>query len=269
MNAAMSDTLSTSSPPNGAVQSTSTPSENDEEAPTTGLWTKPAGSFMQSEAGPTGASADEPDGTTSGNPQQRQESKPERVHHPADPYASRIHIPSGRPLATFAKRFTAYLIDGVVFGAFLLYLEFWIRAFTLGTIVYEALNWALAVYYVLLVGGALGQTPGMRAMKIAVRDFDTGKAVGYRNAAKRTLVMWAGGIPFEAGLIIDCLFPLWDKNQQSLHDRCVLPGHLRRRLPPGPGREERDRDAPQRRDRHPATLLAKGDESPDTQRHRH
>ncbi len=146
-------------------------------------------------------------------------SQQDRVFRPSDPYAHPVHIPSGRPLATWAKRFAAYLIDGVVFGAAVVYLEFWIQGLALNAIVYEALDWALAVYYVLLIGGYRGQTPGMRAMKIAVRDIDTGKTVGYRNAVKRTFVMWIGSIPVGLGLIVDCLFPLWDKSQQALHDR--------------------------------------------------
>ncbi len=232
----MSDTLSVSSAednedddaPNQAHtnESDSTYSqlptnENGDTRPRSTLWTVPD---EPSSDGATSyeESTDHDETTEPDAPlrvQPRRTPREARVHQPADPYASRIHIPSGRPLATFAKRFTAYVIDGVVFGAFLLYLEFWIRAFTLGTVVYEALNAALTVYYVLLVGGARGQTPGMRAMKIAVRDMVTGQTVGYRNAVKRTLLMWLCSIPFEAGLIVDCLWPLWNENQQALHDR--------------------------------------------------
>ncbi len=59
----------------------------------------------------------------------------DRVHRPADPYARAIHIPSGRPSATWAKRFAAYLIDGLVFGVALIYVEFWIQGLALNAVV--------------------------------------------------------------------------------------------------------------------------------------
>jgi uncharacterized RDD family membrane protein YckC len=77
------------------------------------------------------------------------------------------------------------------------------------------------LYRVLMEGGARGQTVGKMAMKIAVKDADSGGSIGYGRAFIRWLVASVLWIAFYLPGIIDLLFPLWDPKKQTLHDKAV------------------------------------------------
>ncbi|TML81572.1 MAG: zinc-ribbon domain-containing protein [Actinobacteria bacterium] len=77
------------------------------------------------------------------------------------------------------------------------------------------------LYRTLLEGSARGQTVGKMAMRIAVRDVDDGGSIGYGRAFGRWLVGYILWIVIYIPGIIDLLFPLWDSQRQTLHDKAV------------------------------------------------
>jgi uncharacterized RDD family membrane protein YckC len=77
------------------------------------------------------------------------------------------------------------------------------------------------LYRTILEGNARGQTLGKMAMKIAVKDADSGGSIGYGRAFGRWLVASILWIAFYLPGIIDLLFPLWDSKRQTLHDKAV------------------------------------------------
>ncbi len=221
----MSDTLSVSS---------STADDDDDRAPTDDQSTEAsvsAGQDSMPVSGQESAQAARPAGfwTASGkhndtppptSPSRSpvNENAPETVAIPTDPYARPVHIPTGRTLATWMRRTVAYGIDGAVFCFVLIYCEFLLHTLTSGLVAYEITALVFGIYNMVLIAGHRGQTAGMRAVKIAVRDIDTGESVGYRNSFRRFLVMWGCSI-FYLFFVAECLVPLWDKRHQALHDR--------------------------------------------------
>lgn len=76
-------------------------------------------------------------------------------------------------------------------------------------------------YYVVLNGNERGQTVGKMAMKIAVRNEETGGPAGYGKAGIRYLV---GAVLFILCFIpgiVNVLFPLWDPKKQTIHDKAA------------------------------------------------
>lgn len=59
------------------------------------------------------------------------------------------------------------------------------------------------------------------AMKIAVKDANTGGPIGYGRALARWLVASVLWVAFYLPGLIDVLFPLWDPKRQTLHDKAV------------------------------------------------
>ncbi len=85
-----------------------------------------------------------------------------------------------------------------------------------------ALGASLLVYSVVLHGGERGQTLGKRLMGVQVRDALTGDRLGYRKALLRTFVqMLLGGFPGRLGMILDGIWPLWDPQRRTLHDKAA------------------------------------------------
>lgn len=73
-------------------------------------------------------------------------------------------------------------------------------------------------YWIYLTGREPGQTVGKRALRIRVRHAEQDRAIGYGPAAGRYLITVAFGI-FVIPSILDYLWPLFDRRNQSLHDR--------------------------------------------------
>jgi uncharacterized RDD family membrane protein YckC len=63
-----------------------------------------------------------------------------------------------------------------------------------------------------------GQTIGKRALGIGVRRAETGEVIGYGAAFGRYAIVFLFSI-FTLPVLLDYLFPLWDRQNQALHDK--------------------------------------------------
>ena len=128
---------------------------------------------------------------------------------PAPPPGSHSDGPSG-PRAGFWQRFAALILDGLVLAvpSVILYVIDPILSNTLGTLIG-------ILYYVLLEGGATGQTLGKRALGIRVYDLRQGGPIGYGRATIRYFGRILSAIPFFLGYF----WMLWDKEKQCWHDK--------------------------------------------------
>jgi len=63
-----------------------------------------------------------------------------------------------------------------------------------------------------------GQTLGKKALGIRVRNVEQDRAIGYGSSAGRYFITVAFGI-FYVPLLLDYLWPLWDKQHQAFHDK--------------------------------------------------
>jgi uncharacterized RDD family membrane protein YckC len=77
------------------------------------------------------------------------------------------------------------------------------------------------LYYVLLNGGPKGQTVGKMALRIQVRDIDTGGPIGYGRGLGRQLMIYVFALACGIPLLLDYLSPLWDQKRQAWHDKVV------------------------------------------------
>jgi len=154
---------------------------------------------------------------------------------------SRI-APFGAPLAGWWQRVGAAILDGLVLGVpFIILQVVVIQVF--GTehdivttemvipqrSISRGAEWTFvlfffvvqAIYFSLLNGRGRGQTPGNRAPGIAVRDLETGEAIG----GGRGLLRWFVRFFLYAALILpgilNDLYPLWDARSQSLADKAA------------------------------------------------
>ncbi len=120
--------------------------------------------------------------------------------------------PSG-PRAGFWRRFGAVIVDGLV----LLVPTIIVIAALGNTAIANAITTLIGlVYYVVLEGGATGQTVGKRALGIRVFDFRGGAGpIGYPRALVRNLVKYVSGIV----LLLGYLWMLWDREKQTWHDK--------------------------------------------------
>lgn len=87
-------------------------------------------------------------------------------------------------------------------------------------IAYLATIVAPFVYFTVMHGREKGQTLGKRWVGIRVADGTTGRSIGYGRAFGRyaiTVVFALIVIP----LVLDYLWPLWDRKNQALHDKVV------------------------------------------------
>jgi uncharacterized RDD family membrane protein YckC len=77
------------------------------------------------------------------------------------------------------------------------------------------------LYFACLNGQGTGQTVGNRAPGIAVRDVDTGEAIGLKRGFVRWLVRFALYIALIIPGIVNDLFPLWDAKRQTIADKAA------------------------------------------------
>jgi uncharacterized RDD family membrane protein YckC len=73
-------------------------------------------------------------------------------------------------------------------------------------------------YTIFWTGKEPGQTVGKKALGIRVRHAEEDRAIGYGPSAGRYFITLAFSI-FYVPLLLDYLWPLWDKQNQSLHDK--------------------------------------------------
>jgi uncharacterized RDD family membrane protein YckC len=154
--------------------------------------------------------------------------------------------PDGLPFAGWGTRLGGYLIDAVIFIPVLIVLYFAFRhthtlevhlmtrrsgsngsttrrSYSLLSPLITAV--AFVAYATILCGGARGQTVGMMAVGVRVVRDEAHDALGYGRALWRALVEQLlrilGTLTLILGIfwLLDMLFPLWDKKNQTLHDK--------------------------------------------------
>lgn len=167
------------------------------------------------------------------------------------PYADPV---TGRPLAEWWRRALACLLDGAILGVPLWLVQNFLVFGLFSSIhipsrctapnppssctqqVFHAIlhgigPWFLGVvlastviqacYYTILVASRRGQSVGMMALGIAVRDERGDASVGLGRSLVRWLVVLALTLPLGIPLLIDYLSPLWDSRRQAWHDHAA------------------------------------------------
>jgi uncharacterized RDD family membrane protein YckC len=131
----------------------------------------------------------------------------------------------GRPLASWAKRVLALLVDFLLLSLLLSWFGQAVFPNLLSAPASSALPEGQALsflgitalvwvgYLSLLGSSRRGQTLGMMLYGIAVRDLDGGP-VNVGRAAIRSVILIAA-----SGFLIDAFWPLWDPRRQALHDK--------------------------------------------------
>jgi uncharacterized RDD family membrane protein YckC len=76
------------------------------------------------------------------------------------------------------------------------------------------------VYLILMIGGHGGRTVGNMVASTVTIDGRTGATAGYDRAVPRALVQIVLDITVIGG-ILDVLWPLWDRQNQTLHDKAA------------------------------------------------
>ena len=76
------------------------------------------------------------------------------------------------------------------------------------------------VYYTVMHGRASGQTLGKKWLGIAVQEDSAGGSIGYGRAFGRYAIIFVLAL-FILPILLDYLWPLWDKKNQALHDKVV------------------------------------------------
>ena len=118
--------------------------------------------------------------------------------------------------AEWWQRAVAYTVD-------------WVVVFSLGQILRAVLRADLAIALNLLFpfvyfawgNGEFGRTLGKRVLGLHVVDHETGARIGFGRALLRHLTFMALFLALLVPGIIDVLFPLWDRQRQTLHDKVV------------------------------------------------
>jgi uncharacterized RDD family membrane protein YckC len=86
---------------------------------------------------------------------------------------------------------------------------------------------AALLYGTLLLGSARGQTLGMMVCRIRVANLDGSPQIGYGRALGRAAIVYVLGLlvffalPLVILLVVDLLFPVFDKRNQTVHDKIV------------------------------------------------
>ncbi len=76
------------------------------------------------------------------------------------------------------------------------------------------------IYLVVMLGGNAGRTVGNLALRTRTINARTGAPCTYDRAVPRTLVEVVLAITVIGG-ILDILWPLWDSQNQTLHDKAA------------------------------------------------
>ena len=76
------------------------------------------------------------------------------------------------------------------------------------------------VYYTVMHGRASGQTFGKKWLGVAVKEDSAGESIGYGRAFGRYAIIFVFAL-FILPILLDYLWPLWDRKNQALHDKVV------------------------------------------------
>lgn len=126
------------------------------------------------------------------------------------------------PLATFGRRMLGYLLDGLILFVPAIVIGAILGNTTSGGWVANLLGLAIGFVYVFwFIAKKEGQTIGMKALKLrCVRATDGGvvdTSISARRAAYAAAFSFVSLFIF-IPILIDLLWPLWDKKNQTLHD---------------------------------------------------
>ncbi len=153
------------------------------------------------------------------------------------PDANPLDPATGRPLAEWWRRALALIIDGFVIAIPAVILEaIFIAAFShtnngqvttrhtgflANLLISFVITLVVGLYFAAMQGAARGQSLGMMALGISVRDANNGGPIGFARAYLRWIVygiLW--NLFFIPGLI-NVLSPLWDSRRQAWHDHAA------------------------------------------------
>jgi uncharacterized RDD family membrane protein YckC len=76
------------------------------------------------------------------------------------------------------------------------------------------------VYFTVMQGRASGQSLGKKWLGIRVADDATGGPIGYGRAFGRYAIIFVFAL-FILPILLDYLWPLWDRKNKALHDKVV------------------------------------------------
>jgi uncharacterized RDD family membrane protein YckC len=143
-------------------------------------------------------------------------------------HAAPEEVPAGRELASWGRRLVALVVDGAILGAVV------VATVLVGGVTPRELNTLLvdgdtlvllalfvipeAIYDTVMIGSR-NQTFGKMAVGIKVVGADDRAPIGYTRAFRRwlsTAFLWA---LFTVPGILDHLWPLRDRRNQTLHDK--------------------------------------------------
>ena len=170
---------------------------------------------------------------------------PAPAGYPPPPYGGGAAGPVDYGLATFGQRVGAFIIDGFITWAVLMF-GFIVAGMTTQDSSFEnpdpapsALGWlfilatslAAIVYFPLFEGRPEGQTFGKRAMMIRVVRDSNGAPLGYLLAFGRTMSRFFDYFLFGLGL----LWAIWDPKHQTWHDKIAGTVVVRSSVYPPPG----------------------------------
>jgi len=157
----------------------------------------------------------------------------------------------GVQLASWGKRFGAWILDGIILGiaSYLLLRAFVPDYFASIQRVVDAaaaqdqaamsslindvaaqavkaglVSWVFSAIYCIAFWTTTGQTPGKMALGISVRRTDASGPLDLVTAIRRRLLSALQLVPFVSGIyflvfLLDGLWPLWDDKRQALHDK--------------------------------------------------
>lgn len=146
---------------------------------------------------------------------------------------------SGQFLASYGQRVGGWLLDWLIVWAVSIPVAILVGGYhnriinpngsgTYYSNSYGVHWWGLLVAAALVVGyGTVfcgsngGQTLGMMVVGVRAVDAASGEPIGYRRAFGRALLEYVLVFAFFLPWVLDMLFPLWDRKNQTLHDKAV------------------------------------------------
>jgi uncharacterized RDD family membrane protein YckC len=136
---------------------------------------------------------------------------------------------TGLKLASWSRRVAAALLDVVLFLAVVLVIGIWAAATAdpdtgalrapAVTVLYLTASFGPLLYTWIMLG-ARGATMGKLTVGIVVVRGENGGRIGYWRALFRVVAVIALELLL-LPLVISCLWPLWDRRCQTLHDKMV------------------------------------------------
>lgn len=124
-------------------------------------------------------------------------------------------------LASYGSRVVGYLLDGVILLVASLALSWLIHVTTGASYSSPAVSLvslAITFGYATILIARNGQTVGMGVAKIRCVTLDGAPLSQGRAAGRSAMAIVIGFVPY-VGMLVDLLFPVWDRRRQTLHDK--------------------------------------------------